>query len=93
MYDQDLSFLKLNQQKMGIERTGENQPTSKMEDAKVFLKEIWQSTPVKVLLICFAGAAVIFVGGKLCYLAGDSIRGYRYMKDSWLGKTAPPLIK
>ena len=94
---QDLSFLTYkNQRKMGIDvieggyERGANQPTEKMDDAKLFLKEIWQSKPVKALIICLAGAAIIYSAGKLFYLVGDSVKGFRYMKDSW-GKMAPPV--
>ena len=100
MYNRDVSFLNLNQQKMGTddieggyERTGDKQSDSKIEVAKGFIKEMWSSKPIKVITYCLAGAALIYVGGKLFYLLGDSVQGYRYFKDSWKGKIVPPVIK
>jgi len=77
----------------GYERTGRNQAAGNMEEAKVFIKEIWASKPIKIITYCLAGAALIYVGGKLFYLLGDSVKGYRYFKDSWKGEMAPPVIK
>jgi hypothetical protein len=77
----------------GYERTGEKQSDSKIEVAKGFIKEIWASKPIKVITFCLAGAALIYVGGKLFYLLGDSVKGYRYFKESWKGTIAPPVTK
>jgi hypothetical protein len=78
----------------GYERTGENKPTGKMDDAKVFVKELMNSRPIKVITILAAGVAIIYISGKIFSIVGDTGKAFLKMRDSFK-HTAPslPLIK
>jgi len=97
MNKQNLSFLTLNQQKMGTddieggyERTGGNQSTAKMDEAKLFIKEIMDSRPVKVITIIAAGVAIIYISGIIFKIVGEAGRSFIKMRESFKHTIPPP---